>query len=105
VALVADAGHAMHPIAGQGLNVGLRDVAELADLLEGATDSGAPEILRRYDRARKADVTGMMMFTDQMNKLFGSKLTPVRLARRFGLRAVSKTKPIKAFFMKRAMGY
>ena len=104
VALVADAGHVMHPIAGQGLNIGLRDVADLAELLRNAEDAGASEILRAYDRKRKLDVTSMMIFTDKLNRLFGTKFAPVRMARRFGLKTVARVAPLKEFFMKRAMG-
>lgn len=104
VALVADAGHVMHPIAGQGLNVGLRDVADLYDLLKSAGDPGAPSLLAAYDRKRRVDVTSMMIFTDKLNRLFGTNLAPVRWARRFGLRTVGRIAPVKEFFMKRAMG-
>lgn len=105
LALIADAGHVMHPIAGQGLNVGLRDVDALADLLRDYDDAGDAGLLAAYDRNRKADVTAMMAFTDQLNRLFGTKLAPVRWARRFGLKTVAKTPALKQFFMKRAMGY
>lgn len=105
LALIADAGHVMHPIAGQGLNVGLRDVAALAKLLSEYDDAGDLGLLAAYDQGRKADVTGMMVFTDQLNRLFGTRLAPVRWARRFGLKTVAKTPVLKQFFMKRAMGY
>ncbi len=103
-ALVADAGHVMHPIAGQGLNVGLRDVAELAELLKGAADPGAASLLNAYDRKRRMDVTSMMIFTDKLNRLFGNNIAPIRWARRFGLKTVGRIAPVKDFFMKRAMG-
>lgn len=104
VALIADAGHVMHPIAGQGLNVGLRDVADLVDLLKGAGDPGAPAVLSAYDRKRRMDVLSMMIFTDKLNKLFGNDISPIRWARRFGLKTVGRVAPLKTFFMKRAMG-
>ena len=107
-ALVAEAAHAMHPIAGQGLNMGLRDIAVLSDLIcqahQSKSDIGAPDLLCGYQRKRRADNMGMMAATDGLNKLFSNNLPPVKFARTLGVRAVSRFKPAKNFFMKQAMG-
>lgn len=107
-ALIGDAAHGIHPIAGQGLNLGYRDVKVLADLLIEAkaagADLGAPELLESYERARRADVLGMIAFTDAMVRLFSNDILPVRLLRKAGLRAVARFPLAKRFFMKRAMG-
>lgn len=107
-ALVGDAAHGIHPIAGQGLNLGYRDVKTLADLLikaksEGA-DFGNPALLEAYERARRADVASMVVFTDGLVRLFSNDIAPVRLARKIGLRTVARLPFAKRFFMKRAMG-
>lgn len=104
MALVADAAHGMHPIAGQGLNMGLRDIAALASLIAGSDDPGAPELLARYQRQRRFDNMAMMGVTDSLNRLFSNDLPPVRLLRRTGLRLVSALPPAKRFFMNQAMG-
>lgn len=108
MALIAEAAHAMHPIAGQGLNMGFRDIAVLADLLVSAKkenqDLGAHALLTTYQTKRRADNTGMMAATDTLNKLFGIKIPPIAMARKLGIKAVSRFKPAKQFFMKQAMG-
>lgn len=102
--LISDAAHAIHPIAGQGLNIGLRDVKKLAELLENTDDCGNSEILKEYESARRIDNMGMIFATDSLNRLFSNNIPPVRWARRFGLKAVGKLPPVKKFFMKQAMG-
>ena len=108
MALVADAAHGIHPIAGQGLNLGYRDVAAMADLITDAVaagqDPGAPELLEQYQRLRRFDNMRMAAVTDGLVKLFSNNIPPVRLLRRAGLKAVSKLMPAKRFFMKQAMG-
>jgi 2-octaprenyl-6-methoxyphenol hydroxylase len=108
LALVGDAIHAMHPIAGQGLNMGLRDVAALSEVLSEARDLGldlgAADVLARYQRWRRFDNTLMLALTDGLNRLFGIKAAPVRLARDLGLAAVNVLPPVKRFFMRHAMG-
>ena len=108
MALVAEAAHAMHPIAGQGLNMGFRDIAKLADLLiaarEDGVDLGSNELLHSYQSARRMDNMGMMAATDGLNKLFGSRLPGIGMARLLGVRVVSRFTPAKQFFMKQAMG-
>lgn len=108
MALVAEAAHGIHPIAGQGLNMGLRDVAALADLVAGSVrdgrDPGGADMLERYQRGRRFDNMAMAGATDQLNRLFSNDIGPVRAARRFGLRAVGRLPAAKLFFMKQAMG-
>ncbi|MDZ3837674.1 MAG: UbiH/UbiF/VisC/COQ6 family ubiquinone biosynthesis hydroxylase [Rhodospirillales bacterium] len=108
LALVGDAIHAMHPIAGQGLNMGLRDVAALSEVLAEARrlglDLGAADVLARYQRWRRFDNTLMLALTDGLNRLFEIDATPVRLARDLGLAAVNAMPPVKRFFMRHAMG-
>ncbi|MEO1250620.1 MAG: FAD-dependent monooxygenase, partial [Pseudomonadota bacterium] len=107
VALINEAAHGIHPIAGQGLNVGLRDVDLLADLLiEGAglgMDLGTYR-LEDYSRRRRADVLGMLAATDGLNRLFSTGFPPVQLARDLGLAVVGRVPPLKRFFMRQAMG-
>ncbi|MGB1076883.1 MAG: UbiH/UbiF/VisC/COQ6 family ubiquinone biosynthesis hydroxylase [Bdellovibrionales bacterium] len=108
MALVAEAAHAMHPIAGQGLNMGFRDIAVICDLIVEANkkgeDIGSDALLDAYQTKRRADNTGMMAATDMLNKLFGIKAPPVAFARKMGIKAVSRFRPAKQFFMKQAMG-
>jgi len=108
MALIADAAHGIHPIAGQGLNLGFRDVDKIAELLANAKaqgkDLGATEILESYQRARRIDNMSMVAATDALVRLFSNNLPPVRFLRRTGLKLVSKIRPAKNFFMKQAMG-
>lgn len=104
-ALIADAAHGIHPIAGQGLNLGFRDVNALADLVaDHAEDPGQPAMLKAYERARRFDNTSMAAVTDGLVKLFSTGLWPLKLSRRIGLRGVAALPPAKRFFMKQAMG-
>lgn len=106
--LVGDAAHAMHPIAGQGLNMGLRDVAAMAEVLSDAhrlgLDIGSAVVLERYERWRGFDNTLMLAMTDVLNRLFSNDIAPVRLARDVGLAVVNRIPPLKRFFMRHAMG-
>jgi 2-octaprenyl-6-methoxyphenol hydroxylase len=108
VALIADAAHVIHPIAGQGLNLGMRDIATLAALLIDrrriGLDLGDSGLLARYQRARRADNLGFTASTDILDRLFSNAIPPVRLARRAGLAVVNQTPPLRRFFMRRAMG-
>jgi 2-octaprenyl-6-methoxyphenol hydroxylase len=107
-ALVGDAAHTMHPIAGQGLNVGLRDVAALAEIVVEAKrlglDPGAPAMLERYQRWRRFDNQVLLSVTDSLNRLFSNDLGPVRVIRDVGMAAVDRLVPLKRFFMRHAMG-
>ena len=106
--LVGDAAHAIHPIAGQGLNLGLRDVGALAEVVVDARrlglDIGDPGVLVRYQDWRRFDNLLMMAVTDGLNRLFSNELAPVKLARDLGLAAVNRLPPLKRLFMRHAMG-
>jgi 2-octaprenyl-6-methoxyphenol hydroxylase len=99
LALVGDAAHVVHPIAGQGLNLGLRDVAALAETIVGAMrlglDPGRPSALADYQRARRFDVAASGMGMDLMNRLFSNDLGPLRFVRDLGLRLVDRAPRLK----------
>jgi 2-octaprenyl-6-methoxyphenol hydroxylase len=108
LALVGEAAHAMHPIAGQGLNMGLRDVAALAEVIVDAhrlgLDVGGPEPLARYERWRRFDNLTLITVTDLLTRLFSNDFGPLKLARDLGMAAVNRMPPLKKFFMRHAMG-
>jgi 2-octaprenyl-6-methoxyphenol hydroxylase len=104
LALVGDAAHGIHPIAGQGLNLGLRDATALADLLLTAPDPGAADILARYQAARRPANLAMLAATDTLDRLFSTNNPALRLARGFGLAAVNRMPRLKRRFMLAAMG-
>ena len=108
LALVGDAGHAIHPIAGQGLNLGLRDTAALAQVLvEGARlglDLGSPEVLAKYQRWRRLDVGAIAVATDGLSRLFGVPGRGAAAVRRLGLAAVDRWPGLKRAFMDEARG-
>jgi len=107
-ALVGDAAHGIHPIAGQGVNLGYRDVAVLAELLidqhKLGLDLGAEALLTRYQRWRRFDSFSMTASTDILNRLFSNNLPGLSLLRRAGMVAVEHMPPVKKYFMKHAMG-
>jgi 2-octaprenyl-6-methoxyphenol hydroxylase len=108
LALVGDAVHGIHPIAGQGWNLGLRDVAALAEVVVDAhrlgLDIGADSVLADYARWRRVDALAMIGVTDALNRLFSNDLAPLRLARDLGLAAVNRLPPLRRFFIRHAMG-
>ena len=108
VALLGDAAHVIHPIAGQGLNLGLHDAAALGEaIVDGVRlgqDPGSPEVLDAYERARRLDITAMGMITDGLNRLFSNDLLPVRLIRDLGLGLVDRMPVLKRFFIREAAG-
>jgi len=108
LALIGDAAHVVHPVAGQGLNLGLKDVAALAevaiDAMRLGLDHGAPDVLERYQRWRRFDTTMMAMVTDGMNRLFSNDVAAVRAVRDLGLGVVDRLTPLKAFMIARAAG-
>lgn len=108
LALLGDAAHAVHPIAGQGLNLGVRDAAALAEVLCDAArrgeDIGALDVLRRYQSWRRFDSTSFALGMDALNLLFSNDSGPIRLIRDLGMAAVNKTPKLKTMFMKMASG-
>lgn len=108
LALLGEAAHVIHPIAGQGLNLGIRDIAALAELAVDARrlglDIDRPEVLERYERWRRFDTVLLAAVTDGLNRLFSNRIAPLVLARDIGLAAVDRLPPLKRFFMRHAMG-
>ncbi|MFN4172623.1 MAG: FAD-dependent oxidoreductase [Pseudorhodobacter sp.] len=108
LALVGDAAHGVHPIAGQGLNLGLRDVAALAEVLCDAArrgeDIAALDVLERYERWRRFDTTVMAIGMDTVNRLFSNDNPLLRLGRDLGLGAVSALPGLRRRFMRQAAG-
>ncbi|MBO9497987.1 MAG: FAD-dependent monooxygenase [Novosphingobium sp.] len=108
LALVGDAAHGMHPIAGQGLNVGLRDVGALVEVLaEGmrlGLDPGDAQLLKRYENWRALDTFTVSFATDGLTRLFGVKGRTASAIRRFGMAGVQRTPFLKRFFMDEARG-
>lgn len=104
LALAGDSAHGVHPIAGQGLNLGLRDAAALTDLAGAAPDPGAPEILSAYQARQRPINMAMLMGMDALDRLFSSDFPPLRLARDLGLAAVERMPGLKRRFMLAAMG-
>lgn len=104
LALAGDAAHGIHPIAGQGLNLGFRDAIALADLIIGAPDPGDPAMLARYQSQRKPDNLLMFAMTDGLDRLFSTDVRVVRSARDLGIDMVNRIGPMKRVFMRRAMG-
>ena len=104
----ADTAHAVHPIAGQGLNMGMRDVAALTESIVDAyrlgLDIGDDRVLARYERWRRFDNVFMAATTDVLNQLFSNDFGPMRLARDLGLAAINRFPPAKRFLMRHAMG-
>lgn len=108
LALVGDAAHGVHPIAGQGLNLGLRDVAALAEVLATAhrrgEDIGSPLVLARYQRWRRFDSTTMALGMDGVNWLFSNESQILRAARGLGMGLVQAIGPLRRHFMRQAAG-
>ena len=108
LALVGDAAHGVHPIAGQGLNLGFRDAAALADLVIAAVaageDPGAPALLRRYQAARRPDNLLMLAAMHGLERLFTNDSRVIRTARDLGIAAVHRLPPLKRLFIRQAMG-
>ena len=108
IALAGNAAHAIHPLAGQGLNLGVSDAAALAEVVIGASrekrDVGEFALLRRYERWRKADNVSVMAAMDGFKRLFSNDIAPLSLLRRAGLNIADASGPVKHMMVKRAMG-
>jgi 2-polyprenylphenol 6-hydroxylase len=108
VALLGDAAHTIHPLAGQGVNLGLLDAASLAEVILHAhaqgRDPGLYANLRRYERWRKGDNTRMLLLMDGFKHLFGAQTPALAWLRQHGLNLVNHTSPLKHLFMRQAMG-
>lgn len=105
-ALIGDAAHQVHPLGGQGVNLGLRDVTALVDAIAGDADRdpGAITALRRYERRRRSDNTISAWGMDGINRIFRSEFEPLVIARGIGLRAVNALGPLKQLFARHAAG-
>lgn len=108
LALIGDAAHGVHPIAGQGLNLGLRDVAALAEVLVEARrrgeDIGADPVLARYQAWRRPDATALALGMDGVNALFSNRNPVLRAAREIGMGLVDAIPPLRRGFMRQAAG-
>lgn len=108
LALVGDAAHVIHPIAGQGLNMGLKDAAALAEVIVDAArlgiDPGQADVLERYQRWRRFDTVAMGVATNSLNMLFSNKSTLLRTVRDIGLGMVDRVPPLKSAFIRQAAG-
>ena len=107
-ALVGDAAHTIHPIAGQGLNLGLKDIAALAETVLDAArlglDFGRADVLERYERWRRFDSVALAVATDGINRLMSNSIPPLRFVRDLGMGAVDMIAPLRQFFMRHAGG-
>jgi 2-octaprenylphenol hydroxylase len=107
VALVGDAAHVVHPLAGHGMNLGFADVADLLSAVAAREEHrsiGDERVLARYARARKEDILLMQLATDGLARLFATNLEPVRIARNLGLNLLNKLPMLKRRLMSHAMG-
>jgi ubiquinone biosynthesis UbiH/UbiF/VisC/COQ6 family hydroxylase len=107
IALVGDAAHSVHPLAGQGVNLGFRDARELAAVLAGRGaqhDCGDYHLLRRYERARREDVAAVQFTTDTLQKLFNNNSTVLAGMRNFGLRLTDRQSALKNLLVRHAVG-
>ena len=106
LALVGDAAHNVHPLAGQGVNLGFRDARQLAQVLQQRgvqPDCGNIHLLRRYERARREDILSMQLTTDTLKKLFNNSNPLQRSARNFGLAATNRFAPLKKMLARHAI--
>ena len=107
MALIGDAAHAVHPMAGHGMNLGFSDVADLLKVInarESQRDCGDARVLARYARARKEEVLLMQLTTDGLARLFDTQIEPLRLLRNVGLNLVNQLPVLKRRLMAHALG-
>jgi 2-octaprenyl-6-methoxyphenol hydroxylase len=107
-ALAGDSAHGIHPIAGQGLNLGLKDAAALTEVVLDAArlglDIGALDVLQKYERWRRFDSFALSVATDGLNRLFSNDIAPIRALRDIGMGIVDSIGPARRFFMRHAGG-
>ena len=107
-ALIGDSAHNIHPIAGQGVNLGIRDVACLSEILISARrygeDIGGANVLRRYSKWRTSDILTMALFTDITNKIFSNEDAFLKIERGISFNFISKSTILKKILMKEASG-
>ena len=103
-ALIGDAAHAIHPLAGQGVNLGLLDAAALTAARQAGRDPGTLRVLRRYERWRRGDNLLMMSAMDALNRTFSNARSPLMRARNLGLSLVNRSGLLRQLFMRHAMG-
>lgn len=108
LALIGDAAHTIHPLAGQGVNLGILDAASLAQVLRQALTThqaiGSQSVLRRYERWRKAENMSMFVMVDQIQRLFGTQLGGVKWLRNIGMSGLDRLTPVKNLIIDHAMG-
>ncbi|BAZ43711.1 Ubiquinone biosynthesis hydroxylase, UbiH/UbiF/VisC/COQ6 family protein [Chondrocystis sp. NIES-4102] len=108
LALIGDAAHCCHPVGGQGLNLGIRDAASLAQILQTAhqqgIDIGTIKVLKRYEGWRKLENLAILGFTDLLDRMFSNNWLPVVVLRRVGLRLMNRVKPLKILALKLMTG-
>ena len=108
IVLIGDSAHSIHPIAGQGFNQGLRDVATIAEVITQAKrrgeDIGANDVLERYQNWRRFDSTALSKSTDLFNSLFSNSNSYYRLSRGLGMSFINNTPVLRKFFMQEAAG-
>jgi ubiquinone biosynthesis UbiH/UbiF/VisC/COQ6 family hydroxylase len=107
LALVGDAAHNLHPLAGQGVNLGFQDARELAGVLEARgpeSDPGSVALLRRYERARREDILAMTAVTHGLQRLFNNSSVPLAWLRNRGLELVDRLAPVKSILVRHALG-
>ncbi|HCS13169.1 MAG: ubiquinone biosynthesis protein [Zetaproteobacteria bacterium CG06_land_8_20_14_3_00_59_53] len=108
VALIGNAAHTMHPVAGQGLNLGLRDVTDLSRAMQravdGGRDVGAPVVLEEYAQKRCVDTASVTVFTEGLNALFCNELLPVKLARGLGMAGMDRLPALRRWLLRHAAG-
>ena len=106
LALIGDAARAIHPIAGQGFNLGVKDIAALVDTLTQARDVGLDigslNVLEKYQSWRRFDSAALAFSTDILNRLFSNDIAPIRALRTIGMGATNKVAPLRRFFMRQA---
>ncbi len=108
LALIGDAAHCCHPVGGQGLNMGIRDAAALAQVLQEAhnqgEDIGDLQILKRYESWRKQENLAILGFTDLLDRIFSNDWLPIVVIRRIGLLMLQKVKPVKTYALQLMTG-